>query len=70
MGEGINITILDTFVHYRGFDYFPGLFLLLVLIREVDHPLFSDFANIFNHMPSGQLWGIALYLWSLLLYRQ
>ncbi|NLP43668.1 MAG: sodium-dependent transporter [Peptococcaceae bacterium] len=63
LGEGINITILDTFVAITaGLIIFPACFAYGVNPGAGPSLVFITLPNIFNSMPVGQLWGIAFYL--------
>ncbi|KUO60327.1 MAG: transporter [Gracilibacter sp. BRH_c7a] len=63
LGEGINITALDTFVAIMaGFIIFPACFAFGVNPGSGPGLVFITLPNIFNSMPVGQLWGIAFYI--------
>lgn len=63
LGEGINITILDTFVAVMsGLIIFPACFAFGVNPGSGPGLVFITLPNIFNAMPAGQLWGIAFYV--------
>ncbi|MGR6835871.1 sodium-dependent transporter [Syntrophomonas erecta] len=63
LGEGINITILDTFVAITaGLIIFPACFAFGVNPGSGPGLVFITLPNIFNAMPAGQLWGIAFYI--------
>lgn len=63
VGEGINITILDTCVAIMaGLIIFPACFAFGVNPGSGPGLVFITLPNIFNSMPVGQLWGIAFYV--------
>ncbi|NLM22249.1 MAG: sodium-dependent transporter [Peptococcaceae bacterium] len=63
MGEGINITILDTFVAITaGLIIFPACFAFGVNPGSGPSLVFLTLPNIFNYMPGGQLWGVAFFV--------
>jgi NSS family neurotransmitter:Na+ symporter len=63
IGEGINITILDTLVAIMaGLIIFPACFAFGVNPDSGPGLVFITLPNIFNSMPAGQLWGIAFYV--------
>ncbi len=63
LGEGLNITILDTFVAVMsGLIIFPACFSFGVNPSSGPSLVFITLPNIFNSMKFGQLWGIAFYV--------
>lgn len=63
LGEGINITVLDTVVAIMaGLIIFPACFSFGVNPGSGPGLVFITLPNIFNAMPGGQLWGIAFYV--------
>ncbi|MDD2585795.1 MAG: sodium-dependent transporter [Syntrophomonadaceae bacterium] len=63
LGEGINVTILDTCVAVMaGLIIFPACFSFGVNPGSGPGLVFITLPNIFNAMPAGQLWGIAFYV--------
>lgn len=63
LGEGLNITILDTTVAIMaGLIIFPACFAFGVNPGSGPGLVFITLPNIFNAMPAGQLWGIAFYI--------
>lgn len=63
LGEGLNITILDTFVAVMsGLIIFPACFSFGVNPGSGPSLVFITLPNIFNSMKFGQLWGIAFYV--------
>lgn len=63
LGEGLNITILDTLVAIMaGLIIFPACFSFGVNPGSGPGLVFITLPNIFNAMPAGQVWGIAFYI--------
>lgn len=63
LGEGINITILDTWVAIMaGLIIFPACFAFGVNPGTGPGLVFVTLPNIFNFMPAGLLWGTAFYI--------
>ena len=63
LGEGINITVLDTFVAFTsGLIIFPACFSFGIRPDSGPSLVFITLPNIFNSMPAGQVWGIAFYV--------
>lgn len=63
LGEGINITILDTLVAIiAGLIIFPACFAFGVNPGSGPGLVFITLPNIFNSMSFGQIWGIAFYV--------
>ncbi|WP_058484888.1 sodium-dependent transporter [Defluviitalea phaphyphila] len=63
LGEGLNITILDTFVAVMaGLIIFPACFAFEVNPDSGPGLVFVTLPNIFNHMPMGRFWGIAFFV--------
>lgn len=62
-GEGLNITILDTFVAIMsGLIIFPACFAFGVNPGSGPSLVFVTLPNIFNAMPAGRLWGVFFYI--------
>lgn len=62
-GEGLNVTILDTFVAVMsGLIIFPACFSFGIQPDSGPGLVFITLPNIFNSMPAGQLWGIGFYI--------
>lgn len=63
LGEGLNITILDTSVAIMaGLIIFPACFSFGVNPGSGPGLVFVTLPNIFNSMPLGRLWGIAFFV--------
>lgn len=63
LGEGLNITILDTSVAIMaGLIIFPACFSFGVNPGSGPGLIFVTLPNIFNSMPLGRLWGIAFFV--------
>ena len=63
LGEGLNITILDTSVAVMaGFIIFPACFSFGVNPGSGPGLVFVTLPNIFNSMPMGRLWGSAFFV--------
>lgn len=63
LGEGLNITILDTFVAIMsGLIIFPACFSFGVNPDNGPGLIFVTLPNIFNSMSLGRLWGIAFFV--------
>jgi NSS family neurotransmitter:Na+ symporter len=61
--EGLNITILDTFVAIMsGLIIFPACFAFGVNPGSGPGLVFVTLPNIFNVMPAGRIWGICFYI--------
>lgn len=63
LGEGLSITILDTFVAIMaGLIIFPACFSFGVNPGSGPGLVFITLPNIFNHMPLGRIWGIGFFI--------
>lgn len=63
VGEGINVTVLDTFVAIMaGLIIFPASFAFGVNPGTGPSLVFITLPNIFNAMPAGQVWGTAFFV--------
>ena len=62
VGEGISVTLLDTFVALvAGIIIIPSCFAYGVEPGAGPSLLFITLPNVFNHMPSGRLWGTCFF---------
>ena len=63
LGESVNIIILDTFVAVMaGLIIFPACFTYDLEVTAGPGLLFDTMATVFNHMPTGRLWGSVFFL--------
>lgn len=62
-GEATNVLVLDTFVALMaGFIIIPACFSFGVQPDSGPSLLFVTLPNVFNHMPGGQIWGTAFFV--------
>lgn len=63
MGEAVNVAVLDTFVAFcSGLIIFPACSAFGVAADSGPNLIFITLPNIFNHLPSGRLWGSLFFL--------
>lgn len=63
VGEGISVTLLDTFVALvAGIIIIPSCFAYGVEPGAGPSLLFITLPNVFNHIPSGMIWGTCFFI--------